>query len=85
VNVLGVGVALTPPAADVSPLATVLGEGLMNTKLTLGNPVPVPTTPPEDAGPVGYGAEGIGTTVAVDLTTFTVRYWVNVLLIVVVE
>jgi hypothetical protein len=45
----------------------------------------VPTTPPDDAGPVGYGATGVGTTVAVDLTSLTVRYCVTVLLIVVVD
>lgn len=75
---LGVGVAVTPPAADVTSWPKVLGQGV------LGSPVPVPI-PPLEAGPLGYGAIGVGTTVAVDLTILIVRYWVRVLLRVVVK
>jgi hypothetical protein len=72
-NVLGLGVALvvTPPAADVTCSPAVLGDGFTITKLMLGSPVPVPMTPLDLAGPVGY--IGVGTTVAVDLTTLIVR------------
>ena len=67
VNVIGLGVAL----AEIE-----LDAGLVYTKLTLGSPVSVPIDPLEDAerDSVGYGAlGGVGTTVAVDWITLTVR------------
>jgi len=86
VNALGldVGVAASP-AAEVDSSETGLPEGLTRIKLKLGKPVPVPATPPDEEAPVGYGADRIGTTVTVDLMTFTVWYCMFVLLIVVVE
>jgi hypothetical protein len=75
VKLLGLAVALVvaPPAAEVASPAAELGIGETNTKLTLGSPVTDPTAPLDEADPVGYGATGIGATVAVDLTTLTVR------------
>ena len=53
VNALGLGVeVVTPPAAEVATAPTVLGEEEIISKLTLGNPVPVPITPLEEADPV---------------------------------
>jgi len=73
VKVLGDGVplAITPPAAEVA--STELTTGDTNTKLTLGSATPVPMAPLDEADPVGYGATGVATTVAVDLITLTVR------------
>ena len=85
-NTLGldVGAAVAPPAVDVVASSHAV-QGFTTTELMVGRPapVPVPRTPLETAGPVGYGATG--TTVAVDLTTLTVRCWVRVLLSVVVS
>ena len=44
---LGFGLVVAPPAAEVAEV------GETNTMLTLGSPVPVPATPPDEADPVG--------------------------------